>query len=582
MIKASRKIFNFLFIFLLFGCTRSPYMFEEIDPSQIQSLEIGETFRIPVPLSNDYEIIQPLNLEELGNQDLIIRVNGTNGSYQILALPYELVDTTRPTINLNGQTVITIEAGESWIDPGFNVTDNHRILESGVTTSGLSTINDLSNAQLGQYQFDYYAIDEAGNTNTVTRTIFVRDTKAPAIAPVEKIYVLLNEVPFKPVVSVIDNYDSRNSIQVSFGPSFSQPIRRVGRLTETISAVDSSENQSTTSVEIEAIHNEESLFELLVSHWRINPKNPELLNVLREYNEYDLFPRTTLRIYQDIFTSQLTGNLNENLGVLLERAPGSLISWYASNVLVSDLDESQRILLESTYSSGLIMYLEEMTAPNSYLEFETQLQLYIEASGVVESQAIESGVKQLSSLYLESLGTLNFASLVNRIDEALPLVILLEEEYQTEVVDEYYAYLDSGILNYRLQNPITNLEFSDRPFSNIEFRTNLSILNDSLVISGLILSSDETAIYNQIVFGSGGVEIQFEDQIAQINLAEDTTLLDHWRAMISANDYSLIYGRQTSAGTSKIPSTIEESLQEDFRAFVNRVHIESIAAKWDR
>jgi hypothetical protein len=142
--------------------------------------------------------------------------------------------------------------------------------------------------------------------------------------------------------------------------------------------------------------------------------------------------------------------------------------------------------------------------------------------------------------------------------------------------------LDSGILNYRLQNPITNLEFSDRPFSNIEFRTNLSILNDSLVISGLILSSDETAIYNQIVFGSGGVEIQFEDQIAQINLAEDTTLLDHWRAMISANDYSLIYGRQTSAGTSKIPSTIEESLQEDFRAFVNRVHIESIAAKWDR
>jgi len=582
MIKASRKIFNFLFIFLLFGCTRSPYMFEEIDPSQIQSLEIGETFRIPVPLSNDYEIIQPLNLEELGNQDLIIRVNGTNGSYQILALPYELVDTTRPTINLNGQTVITIEAGESWIDPGFNVTDNHRILESGVTTSGLSTINDLSNAQLGQYQFDYYAIDEAGNTNTVTRTIFVRDTKAPAIAPVEKIYVLLNEVPFKPVVSVIDNYDSRNSIQVSFGPSFSQPIRRVGRLTETISAVDSSENQSTTSVEIEAIHNEESLFELLVSHWRINPKNPELLNVLREYNEYDLFPRTTLRIYQDIFTSQLTGNLNENLGVLLERAPGSLISWYASNVLVSDLDESQRILLESTYSSGLIMYLEEMTAPNSYLEFETQLQLYIEASGVVESQAIESGVKQLSSLYLESLGTLNFASLVNGIDEALPLVILLEEEYQTEVVDEYYAYLDSGILNYRLQNPITNLEFSDRPFSNIEFRTNLSILNDSLVISGLILSSDETAIYNQIVFGSGGVEIQFEDQIAQINLAEDTTLLDHWRAMISANDYSLIYGRQTSAGTSKIPSTIEESLQEDFRAFVNRVHIESIAAKWDR
>lgn len=582
MIKVSKRISYLSIIFLLLGCSPSPYTFDGIDPSQIQTLEIGDTFRIPVPLSNDYEIIQTLNLEELGNQELIMRVNDTNGSYQILAIPYELIDTTRPRIDLLGQSVITLEAGDSWIDPGFNVSDNHRILESGLTTSGFSNITGLSNADLGQYQIEYYATDEAGNTSTITRTIFVRDTKAPIITPITKIYVLLNEVPLKPVVSVIDNYDSRNSIQVSFGPSFNQAIRRIGQISETIAAVDTSNNQSSTNVVIEAIHNEESLFRLLVNQWSSNPLDPEILNVLREYNEYDVFPRSTLRTYQDIFTRQLTGNLNEVLGVLEEGAPGSLLSWYSSKVLESDLDESQRILLESSYTSGLTMYLDEMTSPGSYLELETQLQLYIEASGIVPISTIESGIKQLSSLYLESLGILDLSAVVNRIDQALPLIILIDEDYQTDLVDDYYTTLDSGVVEYRLENPRSNLELSYSPFSNTEFRTNLSILNDSLVISGLIISTDETAVYSKIIFGSGGVEIQFEDRIHQINLDEDTTLLEHWKAMIQANDYSLTYGRQTSTGNSNIPSVINESLREEFRVFVNRVHIESIAAKWDR
>lgn len=582
MIKVSKRISYLSIIFLLLGCSPSPYTFDGIDPSQIQTLEIGDTFRIPVPLSNDYEIIQTLNLEELGNQELIMRVNDTNGSYQILAIPYELIDTTRPRIDLLGQSVITLEAGDSWIDPGFNVSDNHRILESGLTTSGFSNITGLSNADLGQYQIEYYATDEAGNTSTITRTIFVRDTKAPIITTITKIYVLLNEVPLKPVVSVIDNYDSRNSIQVSFGPSFNQAIRRIGQISETIAAVDTSNNQSSTNVVIEAIHNEESLFRLLVNQWSSNPLDPEILNVLREYNEYDVFPRSTLRTYQDIFTRQLTGNLNEVLGVLEEGAPGSLLSWYSSKVLESDLDESQRILLESSYTSGLTMYLDEMTSPGSYLELETQLQLYIEASGIVPISTIESGIKQLSSLYLESLGILDLSAVVNRIDQALPLIILIDEDYQTDLVDDYYTTLDSGVVEYRLENPRSNLELSYSPFSNTEFRTNLSILNDSLVISGLIISTDETAVYSKIIFGSGGVEIQFEDRIHQINLDEDTTLLEHWKAMIQANDYSLTYGRQTSTGNSNIPSVINESLREEFRVFVNRVHIESIAAKWDR
>lgn len=582
MIKVSKRISYLSIIFLLLGCSPSPYTFDGIDPSQIQTLEIGDTFRIPVPLSNDYEIIQTLNLKELGNQELIMRVNDTNGSYQILAIPYELIDTTRPRIDLLGQSVITLEAGDSWIDPGFNVSDNHRILESGLTTSGFSNITGLSNADLGQYQIEYYATDEAGNTSTITRTIFVRDTKAPIITPITKIYVLLNEVPLKPVVSVIDNYDSRNSIQVSFGPSFNQAIRRIGQISETIAAVDTSNNQSSTNVVIEAIHNEESLFRLLVNQWSSNPLDPEILNVLREYNEYDVFPRSTLRTYQDIFTRQLTGNLNEVLGVLEEGAPGSLLSWYSSKVLESDLDESQRILLESSYTSGLTMYLDEMTSPGSYLELETQLQLYIEASGIVPISTIESGIKQLSSLYLESLGILDLSAVVNRIDQALPLIILIDEDYQTDLVDDYYTTLDSGVVEYRLENPRSNLELSYSPFSNTEFRTNLSILNDSLVISGLIISTDETAVYSKIIFGSGGVEIQFEDRIHQINLDEDTTLLEHWKAMIQANDYSLTYGRQTSTGNSNIPSVINESLREEFRVFVNRVHIESIAAKWDR
>jgi len=87
-------------------------------------------------------------------------------------------DTTPPVITLNGANPMTVAQNGTFTDPGTTATDNVDGTDS-VTTSG-----SVNTATLGTYTLTYTSTDKAGNTASVTRTVYVTDQTPPVISAI--------------------------------------------------------------------------------------------------------------------------------------------------------------------------------------------------------------------------------------------------------------------------------------------------------------------------------------------------------------------------------------------------------------
>lgn len=90
-----------------------------------------------------------------------------------------VIDTTAPTITLNGSTPINVEVGSVYADDGATATDT----VDGTRTANIITVNPVNTNVLGTYTVTYDVSDVAGNAATqVTRTVNVVDTTKPVIS----------------------------------------------------------------------------------------------------------------------------------------------------------------------------------------------------------------------------------------------------------------------------------------------------------------------------------------------------------------------------------------------------------------
>ncbi len=88
-----------------------------------------------------------------------------------------IVDSTKPSITLNGNATITLEVGSSYSDAGATASDNYDTALSVISSGSVDT------STLGTYILYYDVNDSAGNNATQkTRTITVEDTTPPIIS----------------------------------------------------------------------------------------------------------------------------------------------------------------------------------------------------------------------------------------------------------------------------------------------------------------------------------------------------------------------------------------------------------------
>jgi surface protein len=97
------------------------------------------------------------------------------GNAATLTRTVVVLDTTAPVITLNGNSIVQINAGGSYLELGATATDN---VDGTIVVSNTNNINTTTP---GTYLVTYTATDAPGNTATLTRTVIVLDPTAPVI-----------------------------------------------------------------------------------------------------------------------------------------------------------------------------------------------------------------------------------------------------------------------------------------------------------------------------------------------------------------------------------------------------------------
>ena len=100
-------------------------------------------------------------------------VTDSSGNTTQVQRPIKYGDVTAPVLKLEGETTITIKAGEKFTDPGFTATDN----VDGDLTDKVTVSKDHNTNKAGTYTITYTVADKFGNTTTATRTLVVEAVK---------------------------------------------------------------------------------------------------------------------------------------------------------------------------------------------------------------------------------------------------------------------------------------------------------------------------------------------------------------------------------------------------------------------
>lgn len=111
--------------------------------------------------------------------------------------------TTPPNITLRGNSIITINQGASWSDPGFTAKD-----AKGNDLTGRVNVSGSVNASVaGAYMISYTVTDDWGNRGYASRSVIVKST-----------YIKLQAITVSPVSLSLSKGQSR-SVTVYFNPT---------------------------------------------------------------------------------------------------------------------------------------------------------------------------------------------------------------------------------------------------------------------------------------------------------------------------------------------------------------------------
>ncbi len=178
-----------LFILLSGGATTAVLLsstdaptFDEISDQTIAvgTEDIDWTTYMENVLGSDVTLNETEDLvsyDVLGTYTVTVTATDAKGNVTSQTFNVTVVDDVTPTLSLNGDASITVEAGATYNDLGATFLDNYD--GTGQATVGGDTVNT---AVVGVYEVVYTYSDTSGNDATpITRTVTVVDTTAPTL-----------------------------------------------------------------------------------------------------------------------------------------------------------------------------------------------------------------------------------------------------------------------------------------------------------------------------------------------------------------------------------------------------------------
>ncbi len=187
---------------------------------------------------------------------------------------YEDPDGNPPVIELIGDTEITINAGDTFTDPGATATDD---IDGDITADIIVTGNVDTNTP-GQYTLMYSVSDSSNNTVSVTRVVIVVDSDAPTITlnGANPLVITIGNSFTDPGATATDAIDGdlTNDIEVTG----TVDVNTLGEYTITYTVTDSSNNTTTATRTVQVVNDGSPVITL-------NGANPLTINAGEAYTE---------------------------------------------------------------------------------------------------------------------------------------------------------------------------------------------------------------------------------------------------------------------------------------------------------
>ncbi len=141
----------------------------------------------------------------LNEKELVIEAEDGAGNKAQRKIEVEPKDDAKPIITINGKTTMSVIKGIEYNDQGANVTDNCDD-NIQITTTGSVDVNTV-----GTYKITYSATDTAGNSNSATRTVSVKEREVGN----KVVYLTFDDGPGAYTQKLLDILDKYN-VKVTF------------------------------------------------------------------------------------------------------------------------------------------------------------------------------------------------------------------------------------------------------------------------------------------------------------------------------------------------------------------------------
>jgi hypothetical protein len=190
----------------------------------LQAIEVSDNYNLKNELNATF--VGQVNENLLGTYFVVYDLkDGSNNAANQVRLQVNVTDKIKPTITV-GKNPLFVEVNEAFTENDIIVGDNYW----PASTLFRSQVSNVRIDSLGTYEIVYTVTDGSGNSETVTRTVIVRDTKAPTIKLIGSSTVNLERFKVYEDAGVLlfDNYYSDSKMRPYLTITSNLPVNSNG------------------------------------------------------------------------------------------------------------------------------------------------------------------------------------------------------------------------------------------------------------------------------------------------------------------------------------------------------------------
>ncbi|MBQ6655242.1 MAG: polysaccharide deacetylase family protein [Erysipelotrichaceae bacterium] len=232
-------------------------------------------------------------------------VSDSSGNSATVSREIVYRDISAPQIVLNGETVISVELGGKYEEPGYTATDRH----DGDLSEAVSISGEVDSAKKGTYALTYSVADAAGNLATAVRVVSVYEKNGEHVSTSGGIvYLTFDDGPGCYTMKLLDILDKYN-VKVTFFVTGNREDYRY--------CITEAAKRGHTVAAHSYSHSYAKCYTSLEDYWKdLNKVNEMIYELTGSYSHLVRLPggssNTVSRKYANGIITEICNSLNEN------------------------------------------------------------------------------------------------------------------------------------------------------------------------------------------------------------------------------------------------------------------------------